>query len=292
VAALRREVAALLESAFRVAGREGTPGLDARLLVAHALGRDPQGLALIGATTVTEAERESALVLARRRMAGEPVARILGRREFWGLDLALSEATLVPRPDTETLVEAALAFVDAAGRREAPLSILDLGTGSGAILLALLTELPQASGLGIDLSGRAVATATANAGILGLAGRARFAACDWAAGVTAHFDLVVSNPPYIESAAIAGLSAEVRDHDPRLALDGGPDGLDAYRAILAALPRLLAEGGGAFLEVGRGQAAAVAQLAAPCGFATRPHVDLAGIERVVELFAPERRGFL
>ena len=168
---------------------------------------------------------------ARRRLAGEPVARILGEKEFWGLPLQLSSATLVPRPDTETVVELALELLRAGGDLDRPLRIADLGTGSGAILLALLSELPAAQGFGTDISAAALQTAAANAARAGLSERATFIACDYASGLSGPFDLIVSNPPYIRSADIDGLAAEVRDHDPLAALDGGADGLDAYRAL-------------------------------------------------------------
>ncbi|KMO27620.1 SAM-dependent methyltransferase, partial [Methylobacterium tarhaniae] len=172
--------------------------------------------------------------------AGEPVARIIGAWEFWGLPFGLSSDTLVPRPDTETLVEAALGL---GLGPDAPHRLADLGTGSGCILVALLTEWPQAVGLGIDRSPGACVTARANAARNGVADRAAFAVGDWASALSGPFDVVVANPPYIASEVIAGLSGEVRDHDPRLALDGGADGLDAYRTILAQVPRLLAPGG-------------------------------------------------
>ena len=151
---------------------------------------------------------------ARRRLAGEPVARILGEKEFWGLPLQLSSATLVPRPDTETVVELALELLRAGGGLDRPLRIADLGTGSGAILLALLSELPAAQGFGTDISQAALHTAAANAARAGLSERATFVACDYASGLSGPFDLIVSNPPYIRSADIDGLAAEVRNHDP------------------------------------------------------------------------------
>jgi release factor glutamine methyltransferase len=207
------------------------------------------------------------------------VARIVGRKEFYGIEVELSPDTLVPRPDTETLVDAVLAT----RRHEDAVAILDLGTGSGAILLALLAELPNATGVGVDLSEGAVAAARGNAARLGLAERAAFAVGDWAAGIDRRFDVVVANPPYIESEAIAGLPVEVRDHDPHLALDGGADGLDAVRAILPDLDRVLAENGAAFVEIGFGQGPAVARLAAENRFVSTFRRDLAGIERVAEI---------
>ena len=191
----------------------------------------------------------------------------------------LSPETLVPRPDTETLVAAVLATVD----REAAPAILDLGTGSGAILLALLTELPNATGVGVDLSAVALATAAKNAELIGIARRVQFREGSWTVGIERRFDLIVSNPPYIASGEIATLPVEVRDHDPHLALDGGRDGLDAIRAILSDLERVLAENGAAYIEIGFGQAGAVAQLAAEKAFTTAFRRDLAGIDRVAIL---------
>ncbi|WP_200964537.1 peptide chain release factor N(5)-glutamine methyltransferase [Bosea sp. Root483D1] len=193
-----------------------------------------------------------------RRLAGEPLWRILGAREFWGLSFSLSPGTLEPRPDSETLIETALGHLDQ--RRHEPLRLLDLGTGTGCLLIATLREFPQATGLGIDLSPDAVATATGNAARNGVAERAAFRQGDWTDGIAERFDLILSNPPYIGSDEIAGLDHNVREHDPLLALDGGPDGLDAYRALAAALPGHLKPGGLAILEIGAGQEEAVVAL--------------------------------
>ncbi|WP_186420326.1 peptide chain release factor N(5)-glutamine methyltransferase [Bosea sp. CS1GBMeth4] len=198
-----------------------------------------------------------------RRLAGEPLWRILGAREFWGLSFSLSPGTLEPRPDSETLIEAALAHL--ARRRLEKLRILDLGTGTGCLLVAALREFPQATGLGIDLSPDALATAAGNAARNGVAARAAFRRGNWAAGIEERFDLVLSNPPYIASGEIAELDRTVRENDPLLALDGGPDGLDAYRALAAALPDLLEPGGLAILEIGAGQEAAVVGLLQDAG---------------------------
>ena len=231
--------------------------LDARLLLMSVVGIDPAhpGAAAQRPLTADEAARFEALLI--RRVAREPIARILGAAEFHGLPLTLNADCLIPRGDTEALVEAALAVLPIGE----PRCILDLGTGPGTILLALLAERPQATGLGIDLSAEAVAAAEANAGALGLGSRARFQNGSWAEGVTETFDLVVSNPPYIPSATCEGLEPEVALHDPRLALDGGADGLDAYRAIIADAPRLLAPGGRLALEIGIGQAPEVTAIA-------------------------------
>jgi len=198
-----------------------------------------------------------------RRLAGEPLWRVLGAREFWGLDFALSSGTLEPRPDSETLIEAALSHL--AARRHEPLRMLDLGTGTGCLLIATLREFPQATGIGIDLSADAVATASGNAARNDVAGRATFRQGDWTDGMEERFDLILSNPPYIASDEIAELDRNVREHDPHLALDGGLDGLTAYRALAAALPSHLNPGGLAILEIGVGQERAVVALMEQAG---------------------------
>ncbi len=227
------------------------------------------------------------MAFAQRRIAGEPVARIIGHREFYGLDFKLAPATLVPRPDTETLVDEAIAVIDRTRGRDAPVRIVDLGTGSGAILLALLSELPNARGVGVDLSEEAAATARDNARRLGLAERALFVVGDWAEAIGTA-DVVVANPPYIETDVIATLDAEVREHDPLLALDGGDDGLDAIRASVAGLSRILAADGRALIEIGAGQGEAVRGIAGRAGFSLRLERDLAGIERVA-IVAPRHQ---
>lgn len=214
-------------------------------------------------------------------MAGESVARILGEREFYGLAFGLDAATLEPRPDTELLVDLALAALPAGGR------LLDLGTGTGCILLALLSELPAASGLGVDIQPDAVATARLNARQLGLERRAEFREGDWGAGIAERFGLVVSNPPYIPEGDIPGLDPEVRLHDPVAALAGGEDGLAAYRVLARQLPDLLAPGGAFALEVGAGQAESVAGLMAAQGLSDiQVRADLGGIGRCVHGMAP------
>lgn len=244
-----------LTAEFQAAGID-TPSLDARLLVGHALSLDHTALALQAARILTASERDAIAMLAARRSSGEPVARILGVKEFWGLPFTLSGATLVPRPDTETVVEAALEAIGERRKQEA-LRIADLGTGTGAILLALLHEWPNATGLGTDIDPQAIDTAQANAQALGLASRAQFRLADFAQDMGATFDVVVSNPPYIPTRDIASLDREVREHDPLRALDGGPDGLDAYRAIARRAPHLLRDNGVLVVEIGIGQAAGV-----------------------------------
>jgi len=257
--------------------------LDARILVGAALGLNLTGLITAATRPVTAAEAERLEDLACRRLKGEPVARILGAKEFWGLPLQLSAATLVPRPDTETVVELALEMLRAGPGPDHPLRIADIGTGSGAILLALLSELPDAVGIGTDISAAALQTASANARHLELARRAAFIACDYAAALSGAFDLIVSNPPYIRSAEIIHLAAEVRDHDPLGALDGGSDGLDAYRALVPQAARLLAPGGALVVEVGHDQSAEVERLMMAAGLMLErpPKADLAGTARAV-----------
>jgi release factor glutamine methyltransferase len=256
--------------------------LDARLLVGHALGLDLTGMIMAANRILTPGETAQLDALIVRRLAGEPVARIVGHKEFWGLSLSLSPATLVPRPDTETVVELALQMLRDSVASRAP-RIADLGTGTGAILLALLSELPEATGVGTDISGEAVETATANALSLGLAARASFIRCDYASALTGPFDLIVSNPPYISSGDIAGLAVEVRDHDPWAALDGGPDGLAAYRALIPQAARILAPGAALVVEAGQGQAAQIEALMTAAGLVPHraPKADLAGIPRAV-----------
>jgi release factor glutamine methyltransferase len=263
-------------------GAIDSPELDARILVGAALGLDLTGMIAAATRPITAAEAARLEDFAGRRLKGEPIARILGFREFWGLPLQLSAATLVPRPDTETVVALALQMLRAGPGADRP-RIVDLGTGSGAILLALLSELPDAVGVGTDICAAALRTASANARNLGLARRAAFVACDYASALSGPFDLIVSNPPYIRSAEINDLAREVRDHDPLGALDGGSDGLDAYRALIPQAVRLLTPGGGLALEVGHDQGADVEQLMAAAGLTLRgpPRTDLAGIPRAV-----------
>ncbi len=279
--ASERPVPLIAEAATRLAaaGIED-PRREARLLLALALETDLAGVLRAGPLTPAQQARFDALVA--RRAAREPYARIAGHREFWGMDFALSPATLVPRPETETLIEAALAAMpDRASVRR----VVDLGTGTGCLLAAALAEYPIAIGIGVDASAEAAAIARRNLARFG--GRAAVIVGDWAGALGGGFDLVLSNPPYIPAADIAALAPEVARHDPLAALAGGADGLDAYRAIIAELPRLLAPEGLAVLELGIGQAEAVRALAGAAGLTVadiRP--DLAGIPRAAVL----RRG--
>jgi len=269
-----------LANTFREANLD-SPELDARLLVGHALGLDHTTLATAASRELDAAAAAALAAFVTRRLAREPVARILGTKEFWGLPLRITQATLVPRPETETVVDVALAAIDAGGSRARALRIADLGTGSGAILLALLSELPCAFGIGTDLSHEALGVARVNAIRLGLSARAAMVVGDFGAPLASGFDLVVANPPYVASGDIAGLSPEVR-HDPQRALDGGADGLAAYRAIAADARRLIKPLGHLVLELGASQATAVAKLLRMAGLTpARPQPDLNGIPRAL-----------
>jgi release factor glutamine methyltransferase len=278
----RDDALAVLRRAFAEAGLD-SPDLDARLLLAEALQVDAVEIA--ARPQVPLGERALRLAdLAHRRLNREPVGRILGRREFWGLSFELSPETLEPRPDSETVVELALSLVPA----RQGLTVLDLGTGSGCLLVALLHELPEASGFGIDRSPGALATARRNACRNGIGKRAAFVACDWTSALQGRFDLIVCNPPYIPSADVASLAPEVQQHDPAAALDGGDDGLAAYRIIFAEAARLLAAGGTLVVEIGSTQEPAVRRLAQAAGLAViRVTQDLASHPRAVGL-APHK----
>lgn len=283
---LSRAIETLIQ-AFRAAGID-TPQLDARVLAGHALHIDRARLVVDSERLLDAGEIDAIDALAGRRIAHEPVARIVGTREFWSLPLTVNAAVLVPRPDTETVVEAALDAVTAGGRRR-PLRILDIGTGTGALLLALLSELPSATGIGTDISPAAIEVAQENARALDLATRATFVVGSYAAGATGPFDIIVSNPPYIARAEIDMLAPEVRGHDPRLALDGGDDGLDAYRGVIADARPRIASSGRLILELGAGQAPAVTALVEAAGFILygEPQNDLAGIPRALAAGLPE-----
>lgn len=271
---------------FRQGGLDA-PELDARIIVGHVLGLDHTALAAQSDRVLAAEEAGAIAALSARRLAREPVARILGRKEFWGLPFKLNAETLLPRPETETVVEAALAALDRENRTSQELRIVDLGTGSGALLLALLSELPRACGIGTDISFAALRCARDNAAAFGLSTRASFVACDYGTALRGPVDVLVSNPPYVARADIAGLQPEVRDFDPRAALDGGLDGLDGYRAIAPQARRLLAPDGVLVLELGQGQLGAVTSIFASTGLAPiAPQHDLAGIARALVMRAP------
>jgi release factor glutamine methyltransferase len=256
-----------------------TPVLDARLLLEAGAGVSRLEIVTDPRRPISTAQIEAVNGLVARREAREPVSHIIGRKHFWTLDLAVNANVLTPRPETEFVVEAGLLELLPT---DAPHRILDLGAGSGAIILALLTERPKATGLAIDISQAALELVCANAEAIGVSSRLSVRAGDWAKGVDERFDLVVSNPPYIPSSAIDVLAPEVSRFEPRLALDGGDDGLAAYRIIITSLPRLLRPGAAFALEVGLGQAEAVAALAQGVGLRTaEPRRDLSGVPRVV-----------
>jgi release factor glutamine methyltransferase len=266
---------------FRDCGID-TPDLDARILVGHALGLDHTALALAGERRLEAAEIAWIETLAARRLDREPIARITGTKEFWGLPLQITPDVLVPRPETETVVAEALAAVDRTQARSRALRIADLGVGSGAILIALLVELPNASAIGTDRNPAALALARENARRLGVAPRAAFVACDFGAAVAPGCDLIVTNPPYIRTDEIAELEPDVREFDPLGAIDGGLDGLAAYRVIAVHAWHILAPGAHLIAEIGKGRGDAVAALFAAAGFGgIRIVPDLAGISRAV-----------
>jgi release factor glutamine methyltransferase len=275
------EAQILLADNFRRVGID-SPEADARALLCAVLQLSRTQLIAQCDRALSRHETAQLASVVARRVKREPVARIIGQKEFWSLPLRITPDVLVPRPETETLVEAALDEIQRAGLRGESLRILDIGTGSGALLLALLKELQNANGVGTDISPAALAVARSNAERLGFAARCNFLACNIAEPLSGTFDLVVSNPPYIARAGIAALDADVRDFDPKLALDGGADGLDAYRAISAAAPALLKRSGRLILELGMGQERPVRGLVATAGLAVKKVVaDLAGIPRAM-----------
>ena len=286
-----REAGSTRRQSFVAAARRlrqaglATPELDARLLLCEADGVSQEAYVAEPDRPLPPDVAAAYTRLIERRLGGEPVARILGRREFYGRDFLVDRHTLDPRPDTETLIDAALAWVAGKGAQELPLRVLDLGTGTGCILLTLLAELPRATGVGTDVSVAALALARTNARRLGVEARARFAAGDWLDAVTGRFDLVVANPPYLATEEISQLAPEVGRHDPLAALDGGPDGLKAYRRIAARAAEVLQPGGAILLETGHTQSEAVVSLLGAVGLTTAADGgvwrDLAGRARVV-----------
>jgi release factor glutamine methyltransferase len=279
------------EAVHRAARRLADAGVpeaqaEARRLFALGAGIEAGGVRAVADTPLAAEALARFNALVARRADHEPFAYIAGEREFWSLPFRVTPATLIPRPDTETVVEAALAHVRA--RSGNVLRILDLGTGSGCILLALVSELPRANGIGVDMSEAALEVAAVNARALGLADRAAFRRGNWTDGIAGPFDLIVSNPPYIPEGDIAALDADVARFEPHAALAGGRDGLDAYRAIAAAAPPLLAPGGALLLEVGFGQAEDVSTLLRGAGLDIHAvRADLAGIPRCVVATRPE-----
>jgi release factor glutamine methyltransferase len=275
-----RQALATAGQALRAAGIDDAM-LDAGLLLAHAIGGDRLTLVRDADRELTQGEARFLMELIGARASRKPVSRLLGRREFWSLELQINDAVLDPRPDSETAVVAAL---EQLSNLNGAFRIADFGTGSGCLLLAILVERQQAWGVGVDISLPAVQLARRNADALGLAHRAGFMVGDWGRGLVGDLDLIVANPPYIPSAQIAGLAPEVRYHDPRQALDGGGDGLTAYRAMAPDLKRLLKPGGQAILECGHDQASDLARLLESEGLRVESfHADLAGIDRCVRV---------
>jgi release factor glutamine methyltransferase len=285
-----RHAASLRQIVARVGDRLAAGGIasartEAWLLLGAVTGRERPQLIADTLERLARAEEAELELLVRRRLAREPIAYILGEKEFWSLPFKVGPAVLIPRPESETVIEAALAALP---ERQAALRILDLGTGSGCLLLALLSELPNATGLGVDVSAAALEIAEANAHRLGLAGRARFEKRTWGAGLDRRFDLVVSNPPYVSEADRAKLQPEIRDFEPQEALFAGPDGLEAYRALAPECARLLRPAGFLVLEIGQGQGDPVARILDRHDLVvTGRYRDLAGIERC--LIASGRR---
>ncbi len=276
-------VRAALQHAADELSKAGVPDArrEARLLVATALDWDAARVFGHPKASLGTAAVERLHVLLVRRSAREPVSRILGYREFWSLRFELSPETRAPRPDSETGIEAALSALPDRGRAY---RILDFGTGTGCLLLTLLSELPNSVGIGIDLSEGALGTARRNAAALGLGARARFAAGNWGSGLTGQWDVILANPPYIASSEIDSLEPEVARFEPRVALDGGCDGLSAYRALALAVGRLLAPAGLAVIETGAGQTQMVAAIMAEVGLALRAvRHDLSGVDRCLVL---------
>jgi release factor glutamine methyltransferase len=276
----RSEALASLQKTFQISGIEN-PAREARTSLCAASGLSPVALIVDPREPLGSAAWKVQDVGARRA-AGEPLSRIVGKREFWGLSLAINPHVLDPRPETETIVEAALSILS--DRHEDPLRILDLGVGSGALLCALLTEFGHARGIGVDISTDAADVARGNLRACGLSLRAEIRLGDWTQGIEGPFDLIVSNPPYIPTVDLPRLPREVRNFDPWLALDGGVDGLAAYRRILPESRRLLAPGGWLLVELGAGQAANVTSVASQCGFTdVGTYRDLAGANRVAAI---------
>jgi release factor glutamine methyltransferase len=265
---------ALAAAARGLAETSETPRLDAELLMAHALGTEREQLLL---SRLDGAAPETFEMLLRRRRAGEPVAYITGRRAFWSIELHVGPGALIPRPESETLIEAAVEHFGSKGPRR----ILDLGTGPGTLLLAALAEWPAASGLGIDRSEPALTLARANAQRLGLAERAELRQGDWAAGIGEPFDLILCNPPYVEKGA--RLAPDILAFEPHEALFAGPDGLEDYRRVAPEIPRLLASGGIACIEIGADQEKPVSALFSGRGLGVGSQHDLAGHARCLIL---------
>jgi release factor glutamine methyltransferase len=278
---------AALVATFRRAGIDDA-AQDARHLLCAAVDIDHSALIREPELAIEDDGADRLGRYAARRLAREPVTRILGSRGFWSLEIEVGSDVLDPRPDSETLIDAAIDVF--AQRQQEALRIADFGSGSGALLCALLDVFPNASGVAIDISPAATALTRRNLHLCGMSSRARVAQADWSDGVETGFDLIVSNPPYIASGEIAALDPEVRNHDPALALDGGQDGLDAYRDLSQLLPEALRPGAIAILEIGSGQAANVVAIMAHAGLhIDRVQKDLGGVERALVVRNPASR---
>lgn len=277
-----RDVLGAARTRLAAAGIE-TAAVDARVLLAFALARQPDWLYANPEAGIAAVDLDRYSALLARREQRQPVSQIVGRREFWSLSFHVTRDVLTPRPDSEALIEAVL---DARPDRHAPLRILDLGTGSGCLLLTLLSEYRAASGVGVDVSSAALQVAAQNGQELGLDARVDWMLGHWHTKFDAEFDVIVSNPPYIETAAIAGLDQDVAGFEPHLALDGGPDGLDAYREILSHVGDILDTSGLLVFEIGKGQAEQVTRLAELAGLRARvERRDVSGITRAL-VFGP------
>jgi release factor glutamine methyltransferase len=275
-----RDAALWAETKFRSAGIE-TARLDAELLLAHLLDVERISIILLPHRTLSAAEDQRFRLMVARRANREPFAYVVGTKEFWSLPFKVTPATLIPRPDSETLIDVAVRNLTF----NHPNRILDFGTGSGCLLLAALSEFPAATGVGVDSSVAALNVAEQNSQALGLADRAVWTLSDWDAELDTdqRFDLILANPPYVGENERESLQPDVRDHEPASALFAGPDGLDAYPAVLAAIGRRLAPGGLALVEIGRTQAEAVSQMAQSAGFRAKIHPDMTGWPRVIGL---------
>lgn len=279
-----RAILQSLEQAMDAAGIASAK-IDARCLLGLALGRDMPVLPHEEVSPLDPASQNCLAALLKRRLVGEPISRIRGWREFWSLRFAISQSTLDPRPESETVIEAAVKWAEGKSAKTDPLRCLDLGTGSGCLLLALLSELPRATGIGIDLNLDAIGVAAANATSLRLADRAHFQQHSFCDDLSSfgHFDVILSNPPYIPSGDIAGLAADVRCFDPVLALDGGFDGMVCWRGFLPQLGESLSDQGAVFVEIGKGQEAAIVQLAANADLDfIKSYHDLSGVTRCLQ----------
>ena len=284
---VKQEARIILQSLERALDKAGIASakLDARCLLGLALGRETPVLPHENLPPLNKVSGNSLAVLLDRRLFGEPISRIRGWREFWSLRFAISKSTLDPRPDSETVVEAAVKWANQEDLKSAPLRCLDLGTGSGCLLLALLTELPHATGIGIDLDLDAVRMAAINATSLGLAERANFYQHSFLNDLRGFgdFDIIISNPPYIATKDINALPVDVRAFDPVLALDGGVDGMTCWQGLLPRISETLRYDGVVFVEIGKGQEAAIVQLAANASLELlKSHRDLAGVTRCLQ----------